>query len=56
MPGQPITFTIRVTNVGDGPTSGTVTVMEEPPASLTITSLVWHRLDLRHRNADVPSH
>ena len=40
MAGQPITFTIRVTNVGEGPTSGTVTVVEEPPASLTITSLV----------------
>ncbi len=40
MAGQPITFTIRVTNVGNGPTSGTVTVTEAPPTGLTITSLV----------------
>ena len=39
MPGQPITFTIRVTNVGDAPTSGTVTVTETPPPGLTITAL-----------------
>ena len=39
MPGQPITFTLRVTNVGSGPTSGTVTVTEAPPPGLTITAL-----------------
>ena len=39
MAGQPITFTIKVTNVGDAPTSGTVTVTEAPPAGLTITAL-----------------
>jgi uncharacterized repeat protein (TIGR01451 family) len=40
MVGQPITFTLRVTNVGSGPTSGTVTVTEAPPPGLTITALV----------------
>ena len=39
MAGQPITFTLRVTNVGTGPTSGTVTVTEAPPPGLTITAL-----------------
>ena len=38
-PGQTITFTIRVTNVGNAPTSGTVTVTETPPPSLTVTAL-----------------
>ena len=39
MPGQPVTFTVRVTNVGGSPTSGTVTVTETPPAGLTVTAL-----------------
>ena len=38
-PGQPVTFTVRVTNVGGSPTSGTVTVTETPPAGLTVTAL-----------------
>jgi uncharacterized repeat protein (TIGR01451 family) len=37
--GQPITFTIRVTNVGSGPTSGNVSVTEAPPPGLTVTAL-----------------
>ena len=37
--GQPITFTIRVMNVGSGPTTGQVTVTEAPPPGLTITAL-----------------
>ena len=37
--GQLITFTLRVTNVGTGPTSGTITVTEAPPPGLTITAL-----------------
>ena len=40
MAGQPIRFTLRVTNVGSGPTSGTVTVTAAPPPGLTITALV----------------
>ena len=39
MAGQLITFTLRVTNVGTGPTSGPVTVTEAPPPGLTITAL-----------------
>ena len=39
LPGQPVTFTVRVTNVGGSPTSGTVTVTETPPAGLTVTAL-----------------
>ena len=39
VPGQPVTFTVRVTNVGASPTSGTVTVTETPPAGLTVTAL-----------------
>ncbi len=38
-PGQTITFTIRVMNVGDAPTSGTITVTETPPPNLTVTAL-----------------
>ena len=39
MSGQPITFTLRVTNIGDSPSSGTVTVTEVPPPGLTVTAL-----------------
>jgi uncharacterized repeat protein (TIGR01451 family) len=39
MPGQPITFTLRVTNIGTSPSSGTVTVTELPPPGLTVTAL-----------------
>jgi uncharacterized repeat protein (TIGR01451 family) len=39
LPGQPVTFTVKVTNVGGSPTSGTVTVTEAPPAGLTVTAL-----------------
>jgi len=39
VPGQTVTYTIRVMNVGDAPTSGTVTVTEAPPAGLTVTAL-----------------
>ena len=38
-PGQTITFTIRVMNVGNAPTSGTITVTETPPPALTVTAL-----------------
>jgi len=38
-PGQTVTFTITVRNVGGGPTSGQVTVTEAPPPGLTITAL-----------------
>jgi uncharacterized repeat protein (TIGR01451 family) len=38
-PGQQITYAVRVTNVGDSPSSGTVTVTETPPPGLTITAL-----------------
>jgi len=37
--GQVITLTLRVTNVGGGSTSGTVTVTEAPPPGLSITAL-----------------
>ena len=36
-PGQTITYTVTVANVGTLPSSGTVTVTETPPAGLTIT-------------------
>jgi uncharacterized repeat protein (TIGR01451 family) len=39
LPGQPVTFAVRVTNVGASPTSGTVTVTETPPSGLTVTAL-----------------
>jgi uncharacterized repeat protein (TIGR01451 family) len=39
LPGQPVTFTVRTTNVGGSPTSGTVTVTETPPSGLTVTAL-----------------
>jgi len=39
MPGQTTTFTIRVTNVGSGPTTGPVTVTDVPPREMTITAL-----------------
>jgi uncharacterized repeat protein (TIGR01451 family) len=39
LPGQPVTFSVRVTNVGGSPTSGTVTVTETPPAGLAVTAL-----------------
>jgi len=38
-PGQPITFTLRVTNIGTSPSSGAVTVTELPPPGLTVTAL-----------------
>ena len=38
-PGQTITFTIKVTNVGNAPTNGTITVTETPPPGLTVTAL-----------------
>ena len=37
--GQPITFTITVSNVGIGATAGLITVTDTLPASLTATSL-----------------
>ena len=37
--GQPITFTITVSNVGSGATAGMITVTDTLPASLTATSL-----------------
>ncbi len=38
-PGQTITYTIRVMNVGDAPTNGDIRVTETPPQALTITAL-----------------
>jgi uncharacterized repeat protein (TIGR01451 family) len=38
-PGQVVTFTIKVMNIGDSPTTGTVTVTEAPPPALTVTAL-----------------
>jgi uncharacterized repeat protein (TIGR01451 family) len=39
VPGQTVTYTVTVANVGSTPSSGTVTVTETPPAGLTITAL-----------------
>ncbi len=39
VPGQTVTYTVTVTNVGNSPSSGPVTVTETPPAGLTITAL-----------------
>ena len=38
-PGDTITYTVTVKNVGTSPSSGTVTVTETPPTGLTITAL-----------------
>ena len=46
---------MTVANVGNAPSSGTVTVTETPPAGLTITALVWHRLDLHSPSTDLHS-
>ena len=53
--GQPITFTLRVTNVGTGPTSGTIDRDGDAAAGPDDYCALWRRLDLRRRNADVPS-
>ena len=39
VPGQTVTYTVTVRNVGTSPSSGTVTVTETPPTGLTITAL-----------------
>ena len=39
IPGETVTYTVTVTNVGDLASSGTVTVTETPPPGLTITAL-----------------
>jgi uncharacterized repeat protein (TIGR01451 family) len=39
IPGGAVTYTVRVSNVGSGPSSGPVTVTETPPPGLTITAL-----------------
>ncbi|MBL0160600.1 MAG: DUF11 domain-containing protein [Bryobacterales bacterium] len=36
---QGVTYTLTVTNVGDAPSYGTITVTENPPAGLTITGM-----------------
>ena len=38
-PGQTVTYTVTVQNVGNSPSSGTVTVTETPPTGLTITAI-----------------
>ena len=38
-PGQTVTYTVTVANVGNSPSSGTVTVTETPPTGLTVTAL-----------------
>ena len=38
-PGQTVTYAVTVANVGNSPSSGTVTVTETPPTGLTITAL-----------------
>ena len=39
VPGETITYTVTVANVGGSPSSGMVTVTETPPTGLTITAL-----------------
>ena len=39
IPGQTVTYTVTVSNVGSSPSSGAVTVTEMPPPGLTITAL-----------------
>ena len=39
IPGETVTYTVTVTNVGDLASSGTVTVVETPPPGLTVTAL-----------------
>ncbi len=39
VPGQTVTYTVTVANVGTTPSSGAVTVTEKPAAGLTITAL-----------------
>jgi uncharacterized repeat protein (TIGR01451 family) len=39
IPGGTVTYTVTVSNVGTGPSSGVVTVTEMPPTGLTVTAL-----------------
>ena len=39
IPGGTVTYTVTVSNVGSGPSSGAVTVTETPPPGLTVTAL-----------------
>ena len=39
IPGETVTYTVTVSNVGSSPSTGTVTVTETPPAGLTVTAL-----------------
>ena len=39
IPGEAVTYTVTVSNVGSAPSSGAVTVTETPPPGLTITAL-----------------
>jgi uncharacterized repeat protein (TIGR01451 family) len=39
IPGQSVTYTVTVSNVGSSASSGTVTVTETPPTGLTITAI-----------------
>ena len=39
IPGETVTYTVTVSNVGSSPSSGAVTVTETPPAGLTVTAL-----------------
>ena len=39
IPGETVTYTVTVSNVGSAPSSGTVTVTETPPPGLTVTAL-----------------
>ena len=39
IPGGTVTYTVTVSNVGTGPSSGAVTVTETPPPGLKVTAL-----------------
>ena len=53
-PGQPSTYTITVGNVGEGPTSGTVTVTDtiEPPGLTLNGARRGRRVGLQHSGGD----
>ena len=56
MPGQPITFTLRVTNVGERADERHRHRDGGAAAGPDHYRALWLRLGLRRRNADVPSH
>ena len=49
VPGEPVSFSIIVTNSGTAPTSGTVTVVDSAPAGMSVSSISGNRLVVHAR-------